>query len=59
VLAWLARLTPLWHGVDLSRMLTLDTVDWSLALVHVLVLAVLIVAGWFWSVRSLTGRLAT
>ena len=28
-LEWVARLTPLWHGVDLSRMLTLDTVDWS------------------------------
>ncbi len=59
VLAWLARLTPLWHGVNLSRMLTLDTVDWPLALVHVLVLVALIVAGWFWSVRSLTDRLAT
>ena len=23
----LARLTPLWHGVDLTRMLTLGTVD--------------------------------
>lgn len=59
VLAWVARLTPLWHGVDLSRMLTLDTVDWPLAALHVLVLAVLVVAGWFWSVRGLTDRLAT
>ena len=26
-LEWLARLTPLWHGVDLTRMLTLGTLD--------------------------------
>ena len=37
VLEWVARLTPLWHGVDLSRMFTLDTVDWTLAAVNVLV----------------------
>ena len=40
VLEWLARLTPLWHGVDLSRMFCLDTVDWSLVAVHVSVLVV-------------------
>lgn len=57
-LVWVARLTPLWHGVDLSRMLTLGTVDWSLAAIHVVVLAVLIVVGWFWSVRGLARRLA-
>ena len=32
--AWLARLTPLWHGVNLSRMLILDHVDWSWAAVE-------------------------
>ena len=26
-LEWLARFTPLWHGVDLTRMLTLGTLD--------------------------------
>ena len=36
--AWVARLTPLWHGVNLSRMFCLDTVDWSLAAVNVAVL---------------------
>src|SRR3546814_7460232 len=34
VLAWLARLTPLWHGVNLSRTLCPDTTDWSLAGIH-------------------------
>jgi lipooligosaccharide transport system permease protein len=57
VLEWLARLTPLWHGVNLSRMLTLDTVDWSLAAVHVLVLAALVALGWRWSVAGLSRRL--
>ena len=36
--AWLARLTPLWHGVNLSRMFALDTVDWSTAAVNLAVL---------------------
>ena len=43
VLEWVARLTPLWHGVNLSRMFCLDTVDWSLAAVNVAVLVVLTV----------------
>lgn len=54
-----AKVTPLWHGVNLSRMFSLDTVDWSTALINVLVLAVLTVVGWFWSLRSLTARLAS
>ena len=53
----LARVTPLWHGVDLTRMLTLGQVDWSLAAVHVAYLAVLALAGWLWAVRRLTRRL--
>ena len=52
-----ARLTPLWHGVSLSRMFCLDTVDWSLALVSTLVLVALVVVGWVWSVRGLDKRL--
>src|SRR5207247_2512859 len=38
-LEWIAYATPLWHGVDLCRSLTLGRVDWPLALVHVLYLA--------------------
>ena len=52
-----AKATPLWHGVDLTRMLTLGDVDWSTAGVHVLYLAVLAVLGWFWAVRRLTKRM--
>ena len=55
--AWFARLTPLWHGVSLSRMFCVGVVDWPLALVNVLVLLSLLVVGWFWSVSGLTKRL--
>ncbi|HEU4571925.1 MAG TPA: ABC transporter permease [Candidatus Limnocylindrales bacterium] len=41
----LAWLTPLWHGVDLVRQLTLGRVDPLLALVHVVVLVAFIAAG--------------
>ena len=33
--AWIARLTPLWHGVNLSRMFCVDNVDWSVAAINV------------------------
>jgi lipooligosaccharide transport system permease protein len=58
-LEWVARLTPLWHGVDLTRMLTLGQVDGGAALVHVTYLTVLLVVGWWWSVRRLTRRLVS
>jgi lipooligosaccharide transport system permease protein len=53
----IAKITPLWHGVDLTRMLTLGHVDWSMAAVHVAYLVVLAIAGWFWAVRRLTRRM--
>lgn len=55
--AFLARLTPLWHGVNLSRMFCIDEVDWSTAALNAGVLVVLVVVGWSWAVRGLTGRL--
>lgn len=57
--AWAARLTPLWHGVNLSRMFSLDTVDWSTAGINLAVLLVLCVVGWRWSVTGLTKRLSS
>ncbi len=55
--AWAARLTPLWHGVNLSRMFCLDTVDWSIAAVNLAVLVAMTVFGWWWSVTGLTKRM--
>ncbi len=57
VLELVARLTPLWHGVNLSRMFTLNQVDWGWAAVNITVLVVLLVLGWFWSVSGLARRL--
>ncbi len=56
---WVARLTPLWHGVNLSRMCCLDNVDWSLAAINVAVLLALTAFGWWWSVTGLTKRLVS
>ncbi len=58
VLEWVARLTPLWHGVNLTRMLCLGHLDWPTAAINVAVLVVLLVAGWRTAVRSLTRRTA-
>jgi lipooligosaccharide transport system permease protein len=57
-LAWVARLTPLWHGVNLTRMLCLDHVDLSTALVNVSVLVVVLLVGWWLAIRTLERRLA-
>lgn len=54
-----ARLTPLWHGVNLSRMFALDHVTWWVAGVNVAVLLALCVLGWFWSVSGLQKRLVS
>ena len=59
VLEWVAKLTPLWHGVNLTRMLCLDTVDWSTAAVNTAVLLAVLVPGWWVAIRTLTRRLAT
>ena len=55
-LEWLARLTPLWHGVELCRMASLETWDVS-AVVHVAYLAALAALGGWLAVRRLRSRL--
>jgi lipooligosaccharide transport system permease protein len=54
----LAKVTPLWHGVDLTRMLAVDRVDWSMAAVHLVYLVGLATLGWFWAVRRLSRRMS-
>jgi lipooligosaccharide transport system permease protein len=56
---WVARCTPLWHGVNLIRMLCLDTVVGSTAAINLLVLVVLTIIGWGLALRSLRARLLT
>ena len=53
----LAKVTPLWHGVDLTRMLVLGRVDGPVALVHVAYLAALALLGWVLATRNLRRRL--
>jgi lipooligosaccharide transport system permease protein len=58
-LEWIAKLTPLWHGVDLTRMLTVGNLDAAKALVHLTYLLALAVGGWWLSIRRLERRLIT
>ena len=57
-LEWVAKITPLWHGVNLTRMLCLDHVDAVTGLVNVLVLAGVLGVGWWLAIRTLERRLA-
>jgi lipooligosaccharide transport system permease protein len=59
VLGAVAKVTPLWHGVNLTRMLCLDRVDGSTALVNLVVLVVMLGSGWVLAVRALERRMAT
>lgn len=54
---WLARITPLWQGVDLTRMLTVGQVDLPMAAVHLAYLTAMAVVGYLWAVRRLGRRL--
>ncbi len=53
----LARITPLWHGIELCRGLVLGTLDAAAAVVHVAYLSALAVGGWFACRRLFTRRL--
>jgi lipooligosaccharide transport system permease protein len=55
----IAWLSPLWHGVELSRQLALGTIgsDPVGAIAHVAVLAAIVVAGTAWAYRTVEARL--
>jgi lipooligosaccharide transport system permease protein len=59
VLQPIAWLSPLWHGVEISRSLALGTIGQAplLALVHVAILAAIFVAGAWWAFRTVEARL--
>jgi len=54
-----AYATPLWHGVDLIRKLSLGTATLGLSVLHVAYLAVWFVAGFILARRAYAGRLVT
>lgn len=56
-----AWLSPLWHGVSLLRAATvgrLSSVGAGRAVLHVVVLAAVVAAGWAWGRRTMTRKLA-
>ncbi len=56
-LEWVAYATPLWHGVDLCRSLTLGTAQWPLSIVHVVYLAAWGAVGLVVALRTYRERL--
>ncbi|HLX19646.1 MAG TPA: ABC transporter permease [Gaiellaceae bacterium] len=53
----LAYVTPLWHGVDLARHLTLGTATWGMSLVHVAYLVAFTAGGLVLAERAYARRL--
>lgn len=53
----LARATPLWHGVDLTRSLVLGRAETGPVLLHLGYLTTLVLVGWWLAVRLLRRRL--
>lgn len=58
-LAVVARLTPSWHGVELTRGLVLGSTTALGALGHVGYLLAFVAVGWWFALRTFSGRLAS
>lgn len=56
--AWLAYLTPIYHGVTLARMLTLGQVEALPALGHLAYICAWVAAGWVFAVTGFRRRLS-
>jgi lipooligosaccharide transport system permease protein len=55
----IARVTPLWHGVELTRGAVHGRLEWDAAALHVGVLVAVTVVGWIFAARSFARRLAS
>jgi lipooligosaccharide transport system permease protein len=53
-----AKVTPLWHGVELCRNSVNGDLEPASTLVHVVYLTAFVVVGWFLATRTFTKRLA-
>jgi lipooligosaccharide transport system permease protein len=58
-LQWIARATPLWHGIELCRGAVLGTLDAGAAAVHVVVLITFAAAGYLLARRCYLRKLTT
>lgn len=56
-LQWVAKATPLWHGVELSRAAVNQRLEWRATLVHLAYLSLFIAAGWWSARRTFAKRL--
>ncbi|MFZ4719342.1 MAG: ABC transporter permease [Ilumatobacteraceae bacterium] len=56
-LQWVAKVTPLWHGVELARDSVNRRLEWGSTLLHVAYLSLFIAAGWLSARRTFTKRL--
>ncbi|MPZ61633.1 MAG: ABC transporter [Propionibacteriales bacterium] len=57
VFEWLAYVTPLWHGVELTRMLTTGTLEAGMAAVHTGYLLLWLMTGWWLAIKTFSRRL--
>jgi len=58
-LQWIAKVTPIWHGVELCRDAVNHRLELGDTLVHVGYLIVLVVAGWAVATRTFAERLGS
>ncbi|MEZ5218523.1 MAG: ABC transporter permease [Ilumatobacteraceae bacterium] len=56
-LQWVAKATPLWHGVELTRGAVNERLEWGSTMVHVGYLVLFVAAGWLSARRSFQRRL--
>lgn len=59
VLAWIARLTPSWHGVELCRGLAQGSISALAALGHTSYCLVFVLVGWHWTRAGIRKTLAS
>ena len=55
----IAKLTPIWHGVELCRDSVNGRLEWDTTLVHVGYLALFALVGWLAATRTFSKRLGT
>ncbi len=58
-ITWIAYATPIWHGVELSRSLTLGTASWLPATGHLAYLLGWVMIGWYYCVTSFAKKLSS
>lgn len=56
-LQWIAKATPLWHGVELARDAVNQRMEWRATAVHLAYLSLFVVVGWLSARRTFAKRL--